>query len=290
MKRRKNRTRRLAVLISAAVLLLLLGVAAGLLTWRGDWRYHVLYALSRAEKPNLRAVTLVGETVTLDDAALLADERVTFADTLMLVNRNHPIDASFSPDVTEADGWSMTADTRAAFEALRGRVEAKTGERLLILSAYRDDAEQRAELEASGEAIAARPGESEHEIGLALDICIRGCGGKSFLKSRAGRLVNRTCAEEGFVIRYPIGKAEVTGFDYEPWHLRYVGAPHAQVMERSRLTLEEYLDLLRLGQWYETDGYLILRTAEETVTLPATFTSCVVSQDGMGHRIFTIKR
>ncbi|HBF14955.1 MAG TPA: hypothetical protein DDW30_04600 [Clostridiales bacterium] len=287
MKRRK---RRVAVLISAAVLLLLLGVAAGLLTWRGDWRYHVFYALSRVEKPNLRAVTLEGETVTLDDAALLADERVTFADNLMLVNRDHPIDASFSPNVTEQDGWSMTADTRAAFEALRERVEGKTGERLLILSAYRTDAEQREELDASGEAIAARPGESEHEIGLALDVCIRGCGGKSFLKSRAGRLVNQSCAEEGFVIRYPIGKAEVTGFDYEPWHLRYVGAPHAKIMERSRLTLEEYLDLLRLGQWYETADYLILRTGEASVTLPATFTSCTVSQDGTGHRIFTIKR
>ena len=184
----------------------------------------------------------------------------------------------------------MTADTRAAFEALRERVEKETGERLLILSAYRTVDEQREELDAGGEAIAARPGESEHEIGLALDICIRGLGGKSFLKSRAGRLVNRTCAEEGFVIRYPIGKADVTGFDYEPWHLRYVGAPHAQIMERSRLTLEEYLGLLRPGQWYETADYLILRTGEASVSLPATFTSCTVSQDGMGLRIFTVKR
>ena len=70
----------------------------------------------------------------------------------------------------------MTADTRAAFEALRERVEKETGERLLILSAYRTVDEQREELDAGGEAIAARPGESEHEIGLALDICIRGLG------------------------------------------------------------------------------------------------------------------
>lgn len=287
MKRRK---RRMAVLIPTAVILLLFVVAAGLLAWRGDWRYHVFYALSRAEKPNLRAVTLEGETATFDSAALLADERVFFADTLMLVNRDHPIGASFSPNVTEQDGWSMTADTRAAFEALRERVEKETGERLLILSAYRTVDEQREELDAGGAEIAARPGESEHEIGLALDICIRGLGGKSFLKSRAGRLVNRTCAEEGFVIRYPIGKADVTGFDYEPWHLRYVGAPHAQIMERSRLTLEEYLDLLRPGQWYETADYLILRTGEASVTLPAAFTSCTVSQDGTGLRIFTVKR
>lgn len=287
MKRRK---RRMAVLIPTAVILLLFGVAAGLLAWRGDWRYHVFYALSRAEKTNLRAVTLEGETATFDSGALLADERVFFADTLMLVNRDHPIGASFSPDVTEQDGWSMTADTRAAFEALRERVEKETGERLLILSAYRTDDEQREELDAGGAEIAARPGESEHEIGLALDICIRGLGGKSFLKSRAGRLVNRTCAEEGFVIRYPIGKADVTGFDYEPWHLRYVGAPHAQIMERSRLTLEEYLNLLRPGQWYETADYLILRTGEASVTLPAAFTSCTVSQDGTGHLIFTVER
>ena len=280
----------MAVLIALTVTLLLLGAAIGVLSVRGDWRYRVWYALTIPKKPDLRAVTLQGETQTLGIAELRADERVTFADTLMLVNRNHPIDASFSPDLTEADGWSMTADTRAAFEALRQRVEAQTGERLLILSAYRDNAEQRAELEAGGTEIAARPGESEHGSGLALDVCIRGYGGKSFLKSRAGRAVNRTCAEEGFVIRYPIGKADVTGFDFEPWHLRYVGAPHASVMQASRLTLEEYLGLLRIGQWYETDGCFILRTDAETVTLPANFSDCTVSQDGMGYRIFTVKR
>lgn len=280
----------MAVLIALTVTLLLLGAAIGVLSVRGDWRYRVCYALTIPKKPDLRAVTLQGETRTFGIAELHADERVVFADTLMLVNRSHPIDASFTPDVTEADGWSMTDDTRAAFEALRQRVEAQTGERLLILSAYRDNAEQRAELEAGGTEIAARPGESEHGSGLALDVCIRGYGGKSFLKSRAGRAVNQTCAEEGFIIRYPIGKADVTGFDFEPWHLRYVGAPHASVMQASRLTLEEYLGLLRIGQWYETDGCFILRTDSETVTLPATFSACTVSQDGMGYRIFTVKR
>ena len=283
----KPRPRRRVVTV-LAVTLILLGVAAGLLILRGDWRYRVGYVLTPAAIPDLREVTPTGKMTEYDDAALRADGRVTFSDTLMLVNRDHPSDPSDPPELTEADGWSMTADTRAAFEALRARVEAETGERLLILSAYRTAAEQREELNANGETVAAQPGESEHGIGLALDVCVRGYGGKAFLKSRAGRLVNRTCAEEGFVIRYPIGKAEVTGFGYEPWHLRYVGAPHARVMERSRLTLEEYLGLFRYGQWYETDGYLILRTAEETVTLPDGFASCTVSRDGMGGRIFTV--
>ena len=51
----------------------------------------------------------------------------------------------------------------------------------------------------------------------------------------------------GFIERYQRGKEEVTGISAEPWHFRYVGAPHAQLMETNGLCLEEYRDFLRQG-------------------------------------------
>ena len=54
----------------------------------------------------------------------------------------------------------------------------------------------------------------------------------------------RRCAQFGFVLRYPAGKEEVTGIGHEPWHFRYVGWPHAWLMDRQGLVLEEYIALL----------------------------------------------
>ena len=57
----------------------------------------------------------------------------------------------------------------------------------------------------------------------------------------------RLAARYGFIERYQRGKEEVTGISAEPWHFRYVGAPHAQLMETNGLCLEEYRDFLRQG-------------------------------------------
>ncbi len=285
----KRTHRRRAAWLAGLVALLILGGGAVTLTVRGDWRYRVLYTLTPAEAAVLSPVSLQGETESRSRHELTGDARVTVSDALMLVNREHPLPDGYAPELTALGDWQMTAEVRAAFEALRERVEAETGERLLIRSAYRSGAEQREELASGGSEVAARPGESEHEAGLALDICIRGFGGQAFLKSAAGQCVNRSCAEEGFVIRYPMGKASVTGFAFEPWHLRYVGKTHAAAMAAGKLTLEEYIAGMTPEQWYAYGDTLILRSAADTVTLPKDFTACTVSPDGCGYRIFTVR-
>ena len=285
MKRRRQAVRIAGIV--AAVLLLAGGAAA--LTVRGDWRYRVLYVLTPAEAEVLRPVEADRNSREWTVAELEADARVTVRNTLRLVNPEHPLEKEYEPALVAFGDWQMTDETREAFERLRVRVEAETGERLLIRSAYRSRDEQRTELNAEGESVAARPGESEHETGLALDLCVRGYGGQAFLKTAAGRLVNRSCAEEGFVIRYPIGRAQVTGFGFEPWHVRYVGSVHAGAMQEGRLTLEEYIGGMVPEQWYEYDGYRIVRSREETVSLPQDFAECSISEDGCGYRIFTVK-
>ncbi len=98
----------------------------------------------------------------------------------------------------------------------------------------------------SAERFSARPGYSEHQTGLAVDIyasaaCrIKRCFGEE----AAGEWVAEHGWEHGFVVRYPDGSEDVTGYVYEPWHLRYVGAEMASAMHESgAATLEEYLEL-----------------------------------------------
>lgn len=284
-RRRRRCGRGFAIAVAVAVLF----GAAGVMAFRGDWRYRVLYFLTPVRVPELSAAEMPDGGETRTRGEWLSDARVTVSDALRLINRAHPLEDGYQPVLVGLDGWEMTAQTREAFEALRERVLAQTGERLLIRSAYRNFGEQQDELDAAGETVAARPGESEHEAGLGLDVCVKGYGGMAFLKTAAGRLVNRTCAEEGFIIRYPLAKETVTGFGFEPWHLRYVGIPHAQVMSECRLTLEEYLGMLTPDCWIAVGEYRILRTAEESVSLPSGFTSCSVSPDGCGYWIFSVR-
>jgi D-alanyl-D-alanine carboxypeptidase len=87
------------------------------------------------------------------------------------------------------------------------------------------------------------PGASEHQIGLSLDIVSTTYSALEigFGDTKAGQWLKEHCAEYGFILRYPLGKEDITGIQYEPWHFRYVGkTAAAQIMERG-ITLEEFV-------------------------------------------------
>lgn len=88
----------------------------------------------------------------------------------------------------------------------------------------------------------ARPGASEHQTGLALDL---NTITTSFKDTNEGKWVNDNCYHYGFIIRYPEGKTAETGYIYEPWHIRYVGKELAEKLYNggSWITLEEYLGI-----------------------------------------------
>ncbi|MCM1184078.1 MAG: M15 family metallopeptidase [Roseburia sp.] len=98
------------------------------------------------------------------------------------------------------------------------------------------------------ETYVAVPDHSEHQTGLAIDLgqrqeemdFIR----PDFPYEGICQTFRERAAEYGFIERYPSGKETVTGIGHEPWHFCYVGAPHARIMERERLTLEEYMVFL----------------------------------------------
>lgn len=92
----------------------------------------------------------------------------------------------------------------------------------------------------------ARPGYSEHQTGLTFDV-----GGvnsdknlyASFGKTKEGQWIAKNAHKYGFIVRYPKGKEKVTGYQYEPWHLRYLGKGTATKVYQSGKTLEEYVEL-----------------------------------------------
>ena len=92
--------------------------------------------------------------------------------------------------------------------------------------------------QAAADRYSARPGHSEHQSGLAMDV---GAIDNNYGQTPAGQWLNAHCAEYGFILRYPQGKESITGYMYEPWHIRYVGSAAAEAIMANGLTLEEYL-------------------------------------------------
>lgn len=110
---------------------------------------------------------------------------------------------------------------------------------------YSDERDRQGEEDA--EQWVAPPGFSEHQTGYAVDLNLNinnGSGGIRYSGEDIYSWINANCYKYGFVVRYPLGKEEITGYSYEPWHFRYVGEPSATYMEQKQLTLEEYLDIV----------------------------------------------
>ncbi len=92
------------------------------------------------------------------------------------------------------------------------------------------------------------PGKSEHQIGLALDIISNNYSAlnEGFADTEAGKWLAAHSDEYGFILRYPLGKENITGIEYEPWHFRYVGQEAARAITQQGITLEEYVEQIGL--------------------------------------------
>ncbi len=267
--------------------------AAGLFLWKEPQSIYVLGAyLGAGEEKVALTPGTPAELITRTMDQLEQDQNVTIDQSLVLVNGEHPIPAYFAWSVSgykETDVL-MNSCIQNAYMELAEAVKEGTGERLLISSAYRTEEKQQ-ELYDEDPTTANAPGTSEHQTGLALDVYVKYYASYGFLKSDGGKFVNSNCWKYGFIVRYPVfGKGE-TGVKYEPWHLRYVGQPHAGVIYNNHLTLEEYLESLELGKWYRADGYWICRqtVAEDGLRLPEGYVRAVISPDNMGNYVVTVQ-
>lgn len=198
------------------------------------------------------------ETVQQDNAQMLAGEDSWM---LALINRDHPLDASYTPaSLTQIDD-SHSVDSRIADALLKMLNDASAqGLDMYVISGYRsydyqtqlfnDGVSQRmgqglTEAEAYSETArnVAVPGTSEHASGLAVDIVSAGYTQLDEGQARTAeqQWLMEHCWEYGFILRYPEGTEEITGIVYEPWHYRYVGVETAKEITEQNVTLEEYL-------------------------------------------------
>ena len=252
-----------------------------------------LFYISRLNETHIplqiTPTTPVAGSIAKPMAEWLQDERVTMDNTMILVNREHALPEGYEADLTEYNGALMHPLMVEPYIALRDAVQEETGIRIYVSSDFRTAEKQALLLEQYGPDRAAPVGCSEHEAGLSLDVYAPERASYDFLRSRAGREVNRICHEYGFIIRYDADMEKITKFDYEPWHLRYVGAPHAELIADSGLAYEEYIEALTPETWYAHGEYRILRTAADTLSLPELFTSCHISPDNTGYYVVTVK-
>lgn len=178
--------------------------------------------------------------------------------TLLVVNRQHPLRSSQKIElINVGNGVQMERHAAAAFNECVRLVGGR--ETIVPVSGWRSAQEQkkiwddtmRKEGARFTESYVAHPGCSEHQTGLAIDL---GKAAESidfirpdFPQEGVCRAFRTQSVRWGFVQRYRSHKRQQTGIAEEPWHFRYVGAPHAQILESRDLCLEEYSDFLKQG-------------------------------------------
>ena len=174
--------------------------------------------------------------------------RVFAVDGVLLVNKQHPLARDHVPAwASEPNG--LHPQVSASLDHLIADAKAQ-GTKILLRSGYRSYSAQAAifsrEMKRQPAATVrlyfAEAGKSEHQTGLAVDVWDGRQRGYSFSRTPQAKWLAEHAWEYGFIIRYPEGRTDVTGYAYESWHLRYVGTEiSAQFGPASRLTLEEFL-------------------------------------------------
>ncbi len=218
-------------------------------------------------------------------------EDVKVGTAMMLINKDHPLGECFEPSICEYkdSGVMMSTDSVDSYAALSKAVMDNCGEPLYVMSSYRTPEEQQELYEDQGSSEAMPPHCSEHEMGLAQDLYFSGFAGMNINDCPAGKYLTEHAHEYGFIVRYPSFGRMVTGINYEPWHFRYVGQPHAKIITDNRLTLEEYIDGLEYGSFYEYEDYIISRQKGDSLLIPQNYT-CDISYDNCGGYILTAKK
>lgn len=165
---------------------------------------------------------------------------VTYIDGVLVVNKTYSVPQDYAPG-------DLTPECMEAFNSLVAAA-AEDGLNIFVVSGYRSFETQRniynrycdRDGQERADTYSARPGFSEHQTGLAIDV---NSVSFSFANTAEGQWIASNSYKYGFIVRYMQGKEDITGYAYEPWHIRYVGVAMAQAIYDSGLCLEEYLGI-----------------------------------------------
>ena len=176
---------------------------------------------------------------------------------LFLVNRQWMVSQYYSPVLRKAEVpgqlQSMREDASYALEEMYAACAAETGKTLNAVSGYRSYAKQQRLYNnklksvnyktAKADEYVARPGASEHHLGMAMDVGQKNTTNltQSFGSTAGGKWVRENCWRFGFVLRYEENWEAITGYKFEPWHVRYVGKEIAARIHDDPMPLETFL-------------------------------------------------
>lgn len=181
-------------------------------------------------------------------------KQVDTIDYDFIVNKNYTLDENYVPNDLEQISLQFSCENKylrniakISFEKMAKDAKEK-GFNIIAVSTYRSYNYQEKlynnYVKNKGfyyaDMASARPGHSEHQTGLALDIADLSLDYDNFESTKEFIWVKKNAHKYGFIMRYPKAKFHITGFKYEPWHYRYVGVDAATYIYKNNLTLEEY--------------------------------------------------
>lgn len=185
------------------------------------------------------SITPQSNTAEAPEPPVYDTEGLTYVEGVLIANKSYSLPPSFAPGLEKIVYTQFQALSSAA---------AKEGLSIYLGSGYRSYSDQeiiydnyvKEDGKEAADMYSARPGYSEHQTGLCID-----CNtiDDSFGYTAEAAWLAQHAHEYGFIIRYPQGKEAYTGYQYEPWHIRYVGSKLAKKLYKSGQCLEEYLNI-----------------------------------------------
>ncbi|MBE6740090.1 MAG: D-alanyl-D-alanine carboxypeptidase family protein [Ruminococcaceae bacterium] len=188
--------------------------------------------------------TMIPELKSTSKGYLIEEkDGITYIEGILVVNKTYDIPSDYAPK-------GLTSECQSAFNEMK-KAAKEDGISIWVSSGYRSFSVQKFLYEkyckADGVLVAdtysARPGHSEHQTGLSIDVNSASSKEYKTTYKKVGEWLRENCWDYGFIIRYPEGKEEITGYIHEPWHVRYVGKANAKKIKDSGLCLEEYLGI-----------------------------------------------
>ncbi|MEA5017940.1 MAG: M15 family metallopeptidase [Erysipelotrichaceae bacterium] len=171
-----------------------------------------------------------------------------------LINKYHMVNSDYVPELVNmsvqyaSSGQQLQVDAYEAFKIMADAMKQDGLGGIYVYSGYRSYATQeriynnyvKSKGQSWADRYSARPGHSEHQLGLAVDVTATKSTSSSFEKTDEYAWLVENAHKYGWILRYPIDKELITGYGYEPWHYRYLGEELATKVYESGLTYDEY--------------------------------------------------
>ncbi len=214
------------------------------------------YQIYQKENPNLSLKQVILHVnIGLDFPFYTHTRKSSFLNTsYVLVNKYYFLPETYVPKQLEVlektdarEGLSLVKEAKEAFSKLVSKAQ-EDGNKIRAISAYRSYSYQKKlynhyslqDGKALADTYSARPGFSEHQTGLCVDVDDGVENYENFAKTKSFQWMMKNAYQYGFILRYPEGKEKITGYGYEAWHYRYVGVEIATFLQKNKITLDEY--------------------------------------------------